>query len=256
MIPWDRQKMLEGDMADKEKEKEKDSGQFGAITKSFDQYEYVAVITPGATLLLGLALVAFEQFPWTSEKDIGVGLLGLFLIAAYVTGQFLRAIGDGLDWLLWKSLGGMPTDWVVQPKQSLLDDAQRAKLQSRLGSLLEQKVTLDDFSSQPEKWRGITRQIYAAVSAAQRSARIDAFNRSYGMMIGLTVALLVLGILCCTYHLFDLSWPDRARYVGALALALAALTLYRAYLFGKSYGRELMVQFLELPPKSTDDSTG
>jgi hypothetical protein len=238
------------------KEKKEDPGQFGAITKSFDQYEYVAVITPGATLLLGLALVAFEQFPWTSEKDIGVGFLGLFLVAAYVTGQFLRAIGDGLDWLLWKCLGGMPTDWVVQSGQSLLDDAQRKKLEGRLQVLLGEKVTLDNFGSQPEKWRGITRQIYVAVSTAQRSARIDAFNRSYGMMIGLTVALLVLGILCCTHPLFDLSWPDRSRYIGALALALAALTLYRAYLFGKSYGRELLVQFLELPPKSSDDGTG
>lgn len=239
---------------DKGKEKEKDAGLVGAITKSFDQYEYIAVITPGATLLLGLALVAFEKLPWTGEKDIGLGFLGMFLIAAYVTGQFLRAIANGIEWAFWKCCGGMPTDWVAQDKQSLLDGTQKARLQDQLKTLLGAPIEWSALRADPEKWRGITRQIYAKVSVAGRSFRIDAFNRSYGMMLGLTVALLALAALCWTHPWLDLSWPARSKYIGGLALALAALTLYRAYLFGVSYGRELFVQFLELPPKDPSAS--
>lgn len=243
---------------EKGKEKEKDSGLVGTITKSFDQYEYVAVITPGATLLLGLVLVAFEKLPLTGEKDIGLGFLGMFLIAAYVTGQFMRALGNGIEWALWELRGGLPTDWVVHDKQTLLDETQKTRLGERLKALLDRDVVWTSYGQDPEKWRGITRQVYAKVSAAGRSSRIDTFNRSYGMMLGLTVALLVLAALCWTHHLLGLSWPSRATTIGWLAVALAALTLYRAYLFALSYGRELFVQFLELPPKSSrsEDDTG
>lgn len=228
---------------------DKNSDQLSSVTKSFDQYEYVAVITPGATLLLGLAFVLFEHFPWAADKDVSLGLLGIFLIAAYVTGQFVRAIGDGVQFIFWKCFGGMPTDWVIENKRPLLDDSQRGQLQDRLRAFLNENVALADFSGHLDKWQAVTRRLYAIVSGAQRSFRIDAFNRSYGMMIGLTVALFVLGIFCWAQCLFGLPLTSKAEYAGALALTLSILTLGRAYVFAKSYGRELFVEFLELPPE-------
>ncbi|MBL8809844.1 MAG: hypothetical protein JNM43_06665, partial [Planctomycetaceae bacterium] len=89
-------------------------------------------------------------------------------------------------------------------------------------------------------WYGITRQIYAAVSAAGRAGRVDTFNGNYGLNRGLAASLLTIAILV----LFTgrSNWPYS---VGLLLGAIAAL--YRMHRFARHYARELFVQFLQLP---------
>jgi hypothetical protein len=64
------------------------------ISQYFDQYAYVAVIAPGAALLFGLLLVWPGIFPDGASSETSLGALGVFLIAACIAGQILRAIGD------------------------------------------------------------------------------------------------------------------------------------------------------------------
>jgi hypothetical protein len=230
-----------------------------AFTKSFDQYEYVAVITPGATLLFGLLLIWPNILPDDALSETSVGTLGLFLIAAYIVGQILRAIGDVAEQEFWyRRHGGMPSEWVLYADsanaQSLLEPNQRLKMRERATALyktdfsaLELKPT--DARAQHDdicgKWQGVTRQIANAVRKAGQSFRVDAFNRTYGLMVGITIAMLAIAAA----GLFgSVSAGARGLLVALLALIIAGFAAYRAYVFGKLYARELFVNFIDLPP--------
>jgi len=203
----------------------------------FDQYEYVAVIIPGAALLLGLGVEWPQYLHLGSDKELSVGDLGLFLVAAYLAGQLVQALAEIFDRLFWATTGGMPTDWVLQDKHHLISTDQRTSLQTRVHTKFGANSHLGKIPR--VEWYPITRQMYAAVSAAQHATRIDAFNRTYGLMRGIAVAFLILTVV---YWIVD---PGRA-WLGAGALIFAGLAMLRFYLFGKDYARELFVQFLAL----------
>jgi hypothetical protein len=215
------------------------------ITKGFDQYEYVAVIIPGATLLFALSIAFPDRFPLTFDKNLSLGALGIFLIAAYVTGHVLRAIGDIAEKGFWWWFGGQPTEWVIENKRKLLDETQRRDLVTAVKTLLGLEINLSDYVPKEKRgeWQAVTRQIYAAVSRAGLSVRVDAFNRSGGMMMGITISLATLAPLF-VIRAFSQFWCYAVLF-GVLALILGAL-LFRFYLFGVSYARELYVQFLNL----------
>jgi hypothetical protein len=224
------------------------SDAIGAITKGFDQYEYVAIIVPGLALLLGLSIALPGRLPWTFDKDLSVGAFGIFLIAAYVSGHVLRAIGDVAEPRFWKCCGGLPTEWVLNDKHKLLGDLQKQKLAKAVQSLLAvaDEIVLSNYDSKRVEWQGITRQIYAKVSDAGHTARVDAFNRTLGMMNGVTVAFVVVGFLFAAKSYRAGVFSSETTLFSALAFIAAAFTLHRFYIFGILYARELFVQFLEI----------
>lgn len=233
-------------MADNGDADDAKSDVIGAITKGFDQYEYVAVIVPGATLLFGVSLVLPDRL-WTFDKDLGIGAAVILLIGAYIAGHVLRAIGDLAEPWLWKLRGGMPTEWVTREQQKLLDQEQKEKLTMKVRSLLgNSAIRLSDYKSKPGEWQAVTRRIYAKVKRGGHADRVDVFNRTLGMMSGVTVALL---LICLLFALK--SWRagvllSQTTLWSALALIAAALTLHRFYAFGVYYARELFVEFLEV----------
>ena len=87
-------------------------------------------------------------------------------------------------------------------------------------------------------WYPITREIYAAVAAAGRSSRVDAFNRQYGLLRGIASALLLLVVWFLITHWG--SWQ-----YASTAAALAVLALIRMARFANVYARELFVHFEE-----------
>jgi hypothetical protein len=208
--------------------------------KNFDQYEYVAVIIPGATLLFGLSIEWPQYLHMASEnEELSLGELGLFLIAAFIAGQLLQSLGDVLERPFWALFGGLPTNWVIKTNNKLITDAQRDQLQTRVRTLIA-KNDFDIGTVDLGEWYSITRQIYAKVNAAKLAERVDAFNRTYGLMRGFAIALVILAIIFFAV--------DARLQLGFGAVALAILAFMRFYLFGRAYGRELFVQFLGLPP--------
>lgn len=232
------------------------------FTKSFDQYEYVAVITPGATLLFGLLLIWPKILPDDALSETSVGTLGLFVIAAYIAGQILRAIGDVAEREYWyRRHGGMPSEWVLYtsptPAQFLLEPAQQQKLRERATVLFNadfSQLELTPTEQKPQhyakcdKWQAVTRQIYTTVRNAGKSFRVDAFNRTYGLMVGITIAMAVIAVIGL---IASPAAGPRALLVAVLAALIACFTAYRAYVFGKLYARELFVNFIDLPPSAT-----
>ena len=89
-----------------------------------------------------------------------------------------------------------------------------------------------------QDWASLTRQIYSVVHAAGQTARIDVFSGNYGLSRGLTAALLVLLIVLATGNVAGVQ-------IIVIAIALAAMAMYRMHRFGVAYARELFVQFLQ-----------
>ena len=94
------------------------------------------------------------------------------------------------------------------------------------------------------QWYSITRQVYAAVSAAGRATRVDIFNGNYGLCRGIAagfLALLVWSVI--------VNW--RLWQVEVGLVILISLAIYRMHRFGVRYARELFVRYLQLPDTTT-----
>lgn len=205
---------------------------------TFDPYEYIAIVVPGAVAALGLIIEWPELKAVIVDGALTIGGLGLFIILSFILGHLVQAGGNFIEALFWKPFGGKPTDWVLKPDQTLLSSAQRDRLIDLLSRHQNRPI---DFSTMTKSvWSAITREIYSTLSKAQCTQRIDAFNRTYGLMRGITAGLLVLAII------FYMADPGDFKRIG-VAIFLAILALYRMFRFGRNYGRELLVEYVDLP---------
>lgn len=208
--------------------------------KQFDFYEFTGLLLPGTLFLAGIVYLWPEASRVDGFKDLSVGGLGLFVLLAYVVGHLLQAVGNMLEWLWWKLFGGMPTDWIRSSPKRLIASAQIQKLHT----LLRERLVLDlppklaDLTSQ--EWYSITRQVYAAVAAVGRATRVDTFNGNYGLNRGLFTAAL---LLACVSPIS----PNSNEGMSAVFVVVALLAAARMHRFAKHYGRELFIQFLQLP---------
>jgi hypothetical protein len=213
--------------------------------KQFDFYEFAGIVMPGAILLVGLGQILPPLAAMVPVKDMSLGSLGTFLILSYAAGHIVQTLGNMIE-KLWWYIPGMPSDWVRTDRGHLLSQSQRTLLQDQLPAKLGLPSPFSFSSVDAKGWFAITRQVYAAVAAAERASRIETFNGNYGLNRGLGAALLAVAIVVL---LADRSnWPYT---VGLVAVAIAAL--YRMHRFGRHYARELFVQFLQLPmPEGSD----
>ena len=198
-------------------------------------YEQVGIVIPGSVLLVGV-LFYFPAFNALVAKDgVTLGQFGIFLLLSYAGGHFVAAIGNALETVFWRLLGGMPSDWVTRARgTSLLSEEQLLALQNRVRERLGITVTdLKGFDR--KKWWPISRQIYADVAKNGKPDRIDTFNGNYGLTRGLCAAGLVLTCIALTRGQCE---------VAAGLLVLSLVFGYRAYRFGVLYGREVYLQFL------------
>ena len=211
--------------------------------RSFDFYEFNAVLTPGVIVLYATAQLFPATAPFITAKDFTVGDLGLFVVLAFVAGHLMQALGYALERLFWKCFDGMPSDWLVAEKQTLLAPAQFEQLPARLTEILRLKLEGSLTKLTAPQWRPITRQVYAAVQAAGRSQRADIFNANYGLFRGIAAAFIAVTIA----HLSERGWHEWGCEVGLLVGA--ALAFARMHRFGVHYASELFVQFLQLKPQ-------
>jgi hypothetical protein len=200
-------------------------------------YEQVGIVIPGSVLLVGL-LFYFPALNLLLAKDgVTLGQFGIFLLLSYGLGHLLAAVGNALEWALWKVAGGMPTDWVIKVKgTSLLSSAQiqalATKVTARLGIKIENIVGMDR-----KAWFPISRQIYADVAKNGKPDRIETFNGNYGLNRGLAAATLVLAAV---------STVEGKGTIAAAFILVAVVYGYRAFRFARYYAREMYVQFLVL----------
>jgi len=211
--------------------------------KTFDFYEFTGILVPGAITLVAVLLIYPHVRTTLFSSDLTVGDLGLFVVLAYAIGHLTQAVGNGIELVWWRVWEGMPTDWVRSQKHTLIADAQRQALQTKLSSKLGLQTNIDPAMS-AVAWFSITRQIYAEVAAQSRAGRVDIFNGNYGLNRGIASALLVGLVLLLFVHGL-VYWQ-----IAVVILVSAGVALYRMHRFGVRYARELFVQFLQLPSDS------
>lgn len=205
-----------------------------ADLKTFDPYEYVAVIAPGTVVAVGLLAQWPDEKSCLLNKDFSLGEFGIFLVCAFVLGHIVQALGNGLEALVFFR-SGKPTDWMRKPNCDLISPTQRLRLVEKLKAQQGDNFSLETVSE--KAWYSVTREVYAAVSEADRAQRIDSFNRTYGLMRGIAAALCAVTIWLLIVRWGQWAWS-------ATAAVLAGLAIYRMVHFGKLYARELFVQFL------------
>ena len=205
------------------------------MAHKFDPYEMIGVIIPGSILLFGATFIFSQLSDIFFSEGFSLGDLGLFLILSFVAGHLLQAVGNLLEGAVWRLYGGMPTEWLIKKPGWLVHDSQY----ERFREALRQDFSCEIEQMKRQAWSAIVREIYAAVKADGDSERIDAFNRTYGLLRGIASAFFVLSVASLIAD-----WPE---WQPAALTAIAALIAgYRMVRFGVRYGRELVIAYLRI----------
>lgn len=206
--------------------------------RKFDFYEFAGIIAPGMLVVIGGIVILSSNYEEMKKfADLSVGGLGIGVLVAYVAGQLLQALGNGIEKVWWWIRGGMPTDWIRTGKKNVIADTQRKLLQDMVRKMLRDTAFELDATLPEKQWYSITRQIYAKLDVDKR-ARVDIFNGNYGLHRGIASGLLVLLVMV----IFK-DW--QAWRIEFAMVVLFGLAIYRMNRFAIHYGRELFVQFLE-----------
>ncbi|MCW5829568.1 MAG: hypothetical protein KIT79_09660 [Deltaproteobacteria bacterium] len=209
--------------------------------KQFDFYEFAGILAPGAITIFGASLIYPSISLIAKASGASFGDLGVFIILSYAAGHLVQFIGNRLETLHWKIFKGMPTDWVISGRGNLISPDQQRLLETRLQKLLGRNEPVELSKIAAAEWTPITRQIHAAIGAANRLERIERFNGNYGLCRGIAASLLVVAALLL-WEKGPGSWRPVLFFGVLVAIALA-----RMHRFGCYYARELFVQFLNLP---------
>jgi hypothetical protein len=208
--------------------------------RQYDFYQYAGIVAPGTVALVGFAVAYPPVADWLRQNDLTIGEFGIVAVLAYVAGHLVQAVGNALEFLWWRAFGGNPTDWVRSGRRHVLSRQHRNQLEgcvhNRVG--LQRDQSLSDISS--ADWDGLTREMYAEVRSAGQSERLDIFNGTYGLLRGVTAALLVVLV-------FALATTGLAGWQWKLALLVAAsLSAIRMHRFSCRYAHELCLHYVRL----------
>jgi hypothetical protein len=213
-------------------------------TKYFDYYEITGILAPGALFLFGMSRIFHESSFHLQTKDMTVGDFGLFAILSYAAGHLIQIAGNILERVWWFIWGGYPSSWVRSKKpflRKIISLEQKTELVTKIKELLGKGIDFNEIKR--SDWHSRFRQIYGLVAKAKLSQRADSFNRTYGMLRGMTVVLLLIAA--------TLFWKQgyAIDHTQKLLLIASAASLLRMHLFGRDYAREVLVQFLNVKPE-------
>lgn len=209
-----------------------------SVMRKYDLYEFLGFISPGIVYCVSLGYVWPTKLNDLFSKDITLGGVTIGIVFAYAAGQLLQAIGNFLECILWKCLGGKPTDWLRTAPTKIVDAKQLPMIERQVQKMLSDDTFEMNIGLDTKGWYSITRQIYTCVSASNHAKRIDIFNANYGLCRGLAAAMMVLLLINILFNFKE--WQMHI----VLAI-LVGLAVYRFYRFGVIYARELFVQFLQ-----------
>ncbi len=207
---------------------------------SFDAYEYVGVIIPGALPTLTVSLLIPEVASVFRSEGIELGTLGIFLIMSFVVGHVVQLIGNWIETI--EDLIGWGKDaLVLNEKRRPIEIGRWQRFLSELRS--EGIIDVDELSS--SSWQGTRKEVYAALQADERTQRIDAFNRTYGMCRG-----MVAGTILTVGLILTLGGTEH-QSIALLTFGLLTIPLYiRMRRFSRHYFTEIVSQFLALKSSS------
>lgn len=210
------------------------------MKREFDFYEFTGIILPGLIVLLFVAFANTTLRGALFQDKVGFGDFGILILLSYICGHLLQALSNLWEKALWLPLGGLPTEWLRTKKDKLISEGQRQWIEIRIPLILNVQLPNGISGTTKKEWRGITSQMYVAVQAAGRTARIDTFNGNYGLLRGCVSAGIIVIVLALYLGIQPLM-----EIVG-WTLLLMAIACYRTQRFGVHYAKELFLQFAQL----------
>ncbi|MFZ0845978.1 MAG: hypothetical protein WAM62_09320 [Pseudolabrys sp.] len=233
---------------------------------TYDTYEYVGYIIPGAILLVGVMF--FCRWIRTQfEKGSPAETIGSFIIIAFVLGHMLHATAHWIEARFTNSCEGnvRGTNLVINDRQNqdLLSAAELTDLTTAVSTRYKVKMETLDLQNKVDlvEWCNVLWRIGIDVHAVKKGALSDIFIRDYGLYLGLATAislLLLCSLLVVLFPRFRPKWitsleKRRAHLKWPLVVAmfsvliiLDALMLWRLHYFGRLYARQLFLALLSL----------
>lgn len=191
-------------------------------------YDTIAIVLPGTLTLVGIS-VLFDVGPLRPlliPQDGGA--LVAHVLLAYLAGQLLQAIGNGLEAVYWSFWRGKPTAWPLsRPKSNSFPSAVQT-----VSDLLNLKPPDPQQADAAVTWRHMLSAARAAIYADGLAGRLQVFNSTYGMLRGVLAAFLVLA---------GIGWASptfQPLYYYLFILLLASLATFRMHHFALLYATE------------------
>lgn len=217
--------------------------------KQLNLYDMLAVVAPGAVLVIGLSHLFPALGVLLASKELSLGDLGLVLLSSYVAGNLLSPISHFVQAVWFKSRGGSYTSRIQKKNSGILHQTEIEALnrKARKYSMLKEDEDIHGISA--SHWEALTRQIRAFLANRGSVDRVEIFNAHYGLNRGLAAALLVIIIavgLC--------KWAEGLPAIGGLFVGLC-LAIYRMNDFGRYYATELMRHFINFTDGNRTETT-
>ena len=215
------------------------------MKREFDFYEFTGIILPGLIVLLFVAFANSSLRAALFQDKVGLGDFGILILLSYICGHLLQALSNLWEKALWLPQGGLPTEWLRTKNNKLISEGQREWVETRIPLILNVGLPKGISGVSRKEWSAITSQMYVAVQAAGRTARIDTFNGNYGLLRGCVSAGIIVIILALYLGIHPL------KEIIGWALLMMAIACYRTQRFGVHYAKELFLQFAQLdgPPE-------
>lgn len=207
--------------------------------KELSFYDTVGLVLPGSIVLFAAMYLLPDLRPFFAKDGLSVGGLGLFVLLSYALGHLVAGLGNLLEAAFWRPFGGMPSTWVIRPKQTLLSDHQMDLLRKKLKARLD--LDVNDLRAVDKKlWSKHFGFLYRDVLNSGAPGRIETFNGAYGLNRGLAAAMAAATAGWAIVH------PHQWK-ITLLLICLFAAYLYRMRRFGVYFAREVYMRFLLLP---------
>lgn len=201
---------------------------------------------PGVALLFGGIWLYPDTKEYLFTKEVTVGTFGIFVIAAYLAGHLIQAVGNLLETACW-IFTGKPTHWVTWKEPPFLSRAQRSDFTDVIEKVTGSRIAERRILKRKDT-NALRGQLYARIKKEGRTERIDIFNGSYGMFRGIAAAGLVVALIGLRAAGWD--WKSPKFFV---PLVIGIISGYRCYRFGVHYASELYWQVFDsaCSPKTT-----
>ena len=213
-------------------------------------FDIFSSVIPGALVLccVFFTSIANQLQPELIEqkisiyKDVSAILTAVFIVASYLTGYIIHAIGSWIEPILWKTWGGRPSQIILSnnsPRLGLGNETNSILNWLKSQSSDSRLTSLENMDLKPEDFRHlfqVAKNLALKKGSANFIKRMEEFNNSYVFSRNILVAFLIT-FFCASY----LAW-NKIMVISFPVLLLFSVIIvwWRARDRAIYYSREIM----------------
>lgn len=214
-------------------------------------FDILSSVIPGALVLCCLFLTSnayLLDVHWIEAKisiykDVSTILTAVFIVASYLAGYVVHAIGSWIEPVLWKTWGGRPSKILFSDesprlglgseKLAILSWLKSKSNDPRLSTMENEQLKADDF----RRFFQIAKNLAFANAGSNFKDRIEDFSNSYIFSRNILIAFCIAFLCSATlvyYQILTLKWV-------LASLSISLIVWWRARDRAIYYSREILV---------------